>query len=36
MKEEKNEINQHAGLYEKWWALVGSQAETSPVAEGTK
>ena len=36
MKEENNVINQYAGLYEKWRAVVGSQAETLPVTEGTK
>ena len=34
--EGREEWNQHVGLCEKWWALVGSWAEILPVVEGTK
>ena len=34
--EVREEWNQHVGLYEKWWALVGGWVEILSVAEGTK
>ena len=34
--EGREEWNQHVGIYEKWWALVGTRAKISPVAEGIK
>ena len=34
--EAREERNQHVDLYEKWWALVGSQVKILPVTEGTK